>query len=137
MKVMVDTNIVVDVYQNRAGFSETSAKILKLSESKKISGFITASTVTDIYYILGRHIKDRQQLRTLVQKLLTAVALTDVLAKDVTEAFNLPMDDFEDALFAQCAKRVKADYIVTRNTTDFINSPVPAMEPDAFVNKFS
>jgi len=107
MKVMVDTNIVIDVYQNRAGFAQTSAKIIKLSESNKITGIVTASTVTDIYYILSRHVKDRQQLNTLVQKFLTTVKLVDVLAADVTDAFNLPMDDFEDALFAQCAKRVK------------------------------
>jgi predicted nucleic acid-binding protein len=72
----------------------------------------------------------------LVQKLLTTVRLVDVLATDVTEAFNLAIDDFEDALFAQCAKRVRADYIVTRNTKDFVDSPIPSMEPDDFLNKF-
>jgi len=136
MKVMIDTNVILDVYQNREPFAQTSAKILKLSETKKVTGLVTASTVTDIYYILGRHIKDSQQLRTLVQKLLTTVTLLDVMAKDVTEAFALPMDDFEDALFAQCGKRVKADYIVTRNPDDFVNSPVPAMEPDDLINRF-
>jgi len=136
VKVMVDTNIVIDVYQNRANFAPASAKILKLSESRKITGIVTASTITDIYYILGRHIRDRQQLHILVQKFLTTVKLIDVLATDVTEAFNLPLDDFEDALFAQCAKRVKADYIVTRNLKDFVGSPVPCVEPDNFLDKF-
>ena len=136
MKVMIDTNIIIDVYKNRAEFAQFGVKILKLSESKKITGFITASTVTDIYYILGKHIKDRIQLKILIQKLLTTVTLADVLAADVAEAFNLDMDDFEDALFAQCAKRVKADYIVTRNIADFINSPVPSMKPDDFLSKF-
>jgi len=136
MKIMVDTNVIIDVYQNRAAFAPTSAKILKLSENSKIIGMITASTVTDIYYILGRYIKEQKRLNTLVQKLLSTVRLVDVLATDVTEAFNLEMDDFEDALFAQCAKRVKADYIVTRNTKDFVDSPIPSMEPDDFLNKF-
>ena len=62
--------------------------------------------------------------------------LVDVLATDVTEAFSLAMDDFEDALFAQCAKRVRADYIVTRNTKDFVDSPAPSVEPDDFLDKF-
>ena len=134
MKVMIDTNVIIDVYQNRPPFVTTSAKILKLAESREITGMVTASTITDIYYILGRHIKDRQQLKTLVQKFL--VKLLDVLVADVTEAFNLPMDDYEDALFAQCAKRAKADYIITRNTKDFASSPVPCMDPDTFLDKF-
>ena len=136
MKIMIDTNIVIDVYQNRAGFAQASVKILKLSECNKITGIVTASTITDIYYILGRHIKDRQLLSAMVQKFLTTVKLIDVLAADVTEAFNLPMDDFEDALFTQCAKRIKADYIVTRNPEDFVRSPVPCIEPDNFLDTF-
>jgi len=75
-------------------------------------------------------------LKTLVKKMLRTVTVADVLASDITEAFKLPMDDFEDALFAQCGKRVKADYIISRNTVDFIHSPIPAIEPDDFLNKF-
>ena len=136
MKVMFDTNVIIDVYQNRPPFVTTSAKVLKLAESRKLTGMVTASTITDVYYILGRYIKDQAQLKALVQKFLSTVKLLDVLATDVNEAFNLPMDDYEDALFAQCAIRVKADYIITRNPKDFKNSPVPCMEPEAFLDKF-
>ena len=136
MKVMLDTNVIIDVYQNRIPFVVNSAKVLKLAESRKFTGIITAGTITDIYYILGRHIKDKAQLKILVQKFLSTVKLVDVLAADVTEAFNLPIDDFEDALFAQCAKRIKADYIITRNPNDFMSSPVPSIEPDTFLDKF-
>ena len=135
MKVMIDTNVIIDVYQRRDGY-ESCAQILKLSESKKFKGFLTASTITDIYFILGKYIKDDEQLRTLVKSLLTTVTLEDVFAKDVHAAFDLPMSDFEDALFAQCAKRISADYIVTGNVNDFANSPVKAMKPDEFLLKF-
>ena len=136
MKIMIDTNIIIDVYQNRPDFVENSGKILKLSESRKIIGFITASTITDIYFILGRHIKDKNQLKWLVQKLLKSVTLTDVMAKDVTDAFDLPIEDFEDALLAQCAKRLKASFIVTRNLKDFLDSPVQPISPDEFLERF-
>jgi hypothetical protein len=49
---------------------------------------------------------------------------------------ELDMTDYEDALAAQCAKRIKADCIVTRNTADFMASPVPAKEPSAFLRQF-
>jgi predicted nucleic acid-binding protein len=133
---MIDTNVIIDVYQNRLDLVENSSKVLRLSETNKIMGFITASTITDIYFILGRHIKDRRALKALVQTLLTSVTLSDVLAKDVTDSFNLPMSDFEDALLAQCAKRLRTDYIVTRNIEDFINSPVKPITPDDFLDMF-
>ncbi|GHV33170.1 PIN domain-containing protein [Clostridia bacterium] len=136
MKIMIDSNVVVDVYQDRELFADNSASVLKLSESGKVSGFITASMVTDIYFILGRHIKDNDRLRQLVRKLLTTVTLTDVFAKDVTAALDSPVSDFEDALVAQCAKRVRADYIVTRNEKDFAKSTVPAITPEDFLHKF-
>ena len=136
MKIMIDTNVIIDIYQNRMPFVDNSIKILKLSESRKVAGYITASAITDIYYILNRYIKDHEQMMMLVKKLLTSVTLVDVLAKDVTDSFDLVMEDFEDALLAQCAKRLKTDYIVTRNPKDFMNSPVPPIKPDDFLNKF-
>ena len=136
MKIAIDTNVIIDVYQNRLPFAVNSGRVLKLSECGRLVGYITASTVTDIYYILGRHIKDRVQLKALVQKLLTAVTLADVTARDVVSSFDLPMADFEDALLAQCAKRLNADYIVTRNERDFANSPVTPITPDVFLDKF-
>ncbi|GHV18001.1 twitching motility protein PilT [Clostridia bacterium] len=136
MKIMIDSNVVVDVYQDRELFADNSAAVLKLSESGKVSGFISASMITDIYFILGRHIKDDDRLRQLVRKLLTTVTLTDVFAKDVTAALDSPVSDFEDALVAQCAKRVRADYIVTRNEKDFTKSAVPAISPEDFLHKF-
>ena len=135
MKIMIDTNVIIDVYQKRGGY-EKCAEVLKLSESKKIKGCLTASTVTDIYFILGKHIKDDEYLRHLVQTLLTTLTLEDVYAKDVYAAFDLPMSDFEDALLAQCAKRLNVDYIITGNKDDFVNSPVNAFTPDDFLFKF-
>jgi len=135
MKIMIDTNVVIDVHQQRDGY-EHGAQILKLSENKKIKGMLTASTITDIYFILGKYIKDDAHLRHLVQTLLSIVTLEDVYAKDVYAAFELPMHDFEDAVLAQCAKRLNADYIVTGNTDDFVNSPVKALKPEEFLTKF-
>jgi len=136
MKILIDTNIIVDVYQNREPFTLKSKAVLQLSERGRISGIITANQVTDIYYILGRHIRERAHLKLLVQKLLSTVMLADVTAADITAAFDLNMPDYEDALTAQCARRMKADYIITRNIKDFLESPVPVITPDDFMDKF-
>ena len=67
---------------------------------------------------------------------MMSVTLADVMAKDVTDSFDLAIVDFEDALLAQCAKRLKTDYIVTRNINDFMGSPVPPITPDDLPDRF-
>ncbi len=68
--------------------------------------------------------------------LIDILEVIDVTKVNCIKALALPMNDFEDALLAHCAKRVKADYIITRNVKDFINSPVNAISPKEFLPHF-
>jgi len=67
---------------------------------------------------------------------LQLIDIIDVTAKDVRNAFHPDVGDFEDELISVCAERAKIDYIITRNTKDFTNSPVPAITPEDFLTKF-
>ncbi len=136
MKIAIDNNIILDVFQNRKPFVEFSSRILRLIETKQIKGFITANSITDIYYILKRFLKDTEKVYKAIEVLLKLVEIIDVTANDVKEAFQPQVIDFEDELMSVCANRAKMDYIITRNTKDFINSPVPAITPDDFITKF-
>lgn len=113
-----------------------SSQVLHLVEINQIKGSITANSITDIYYVLNRYLKDKQQLYKVIDVLLQLVAIIDVTARDVKKAFHPGVLDFEDELIWVCAARAKIDYIITRNTKDFINSPVPAITPEDFVTKF-
>ncbi|NMA52555.1 MAG: PIN domain-containing protein, partial [Peptococcaceae bacterium] len=68
--------------------------------------------------------------------LCAVVDIADVGKADILSAMELDIPDYEDALAAQCARRIRADCIVTRNITDFVSSPVPAKEPAAFLRQF-
>lgn len=136
MKVLIDTNIVIDVLAKREPFCKMSAQILRLSEAGKITAFISASSVTDIVYILQKYIQDKSQLTQTVQNLLGIVDIADTLKSDILKAFQLAFDDYEDAVQARCARRIKADYIITRNTSDFTHSPVPVRTPESFLKEF-
>jgi len=127
MKLMLDTNIVVDVLSRRDGYEE-SLQLVKYCELGKVEGFVSAVTVTDVMYILRKHI-DPSLVREAVQTLLLIVDVANVLKSDITSAFTSDMKDYEDAVQASCAERVKADYIVTRNIKDFASSPMPAILP--------
>ena len=133
MKLLLDTNIVVDILTKRDGYKESRA-ILRLCEAGRAEGFVSVTTVTDVMYILRKHV-DPNNVRDSVQTLLSIVDAADVLKNDIAAAFSSEMEDYEDAVQAACAARNKADYIITRNVRDYINSPVPAILPDDFLNR--
>ncbi|MGE5582141.1 MAG: PIN domain-containing protein [Bacillota bacterium] len=135
MKVLIDTNIIIDVLAKREPFHATSAQILRLSETGRITAFISANSVTDIVYILRKYIPDKTVLTSIIQNLLSIVDVADILKTDILRAFELDFTDYEDALQARCAKRIKANYIITRNPPDFANSPVPALTPESFLKE--
>ena len=127
MKLLLDTNIVVDILSRRAGY-EDSLGILRACEVKRAEGFVSAVTVTDVMYILRKHIAP-VDVREALSTLLAIVDVADVLKSDIRGAFSCGMNDFEDAVQAMCAKRIDADCIVTRNVRDFECSPVPPRLP--------
>ena len=127
MKLLLDTNIVVDILSRREGYMD-SLKVLKHCEIKKAAGYISAITVTDVTYILRKHIR-ADRVREALLTLLSIVDVADVLKSDIRGAFTCGMKDFEDAVQAICARRIGADYIVTRNLKDFDASPVRAISP--------
>jgi len=127
MKVLLDTNIVVDILSKRKGYKE-SLQVFQYCELGKVTGYVSAITVTDVLYILRKHIAP-EEVRNTVQALLLIVDVAGILKSDISAAFASKMKDFEDALQSSCAKRIKADYIVTRNIDHFKESDVPAILP--------
>jgi predicted nucleic acid-binding protein len=127
MRVLLDTNIIVDIISKRSGY-EDSLQIFKYCELGVIEGFVSATTVTDVMYILRKHIAP-SDVRDAVQTLLLIVDVASVLKSDISSAFLSEMKDFEDAVQSSCAVRIKADYIITHNLTDFVKSTIAAIPP--------
>ena len=127
MRLLLDTNIIVDILTKRTGY-EDSRMILRYCEAGRAEGLISATTVTDVMYILRKHIAP-SAVREAVQTLLSIVGVAGVLKADIIAAFASDMIDYEDAVQASCAARNKADYIVTRNVKDVEKSSVPAILP--------
>ncbi len=136
MKAIIDNNVILDVFQNREPFVQHSSKVLRLVETNHLKGFITANSITDIYYVLNKYIKDKQRLYSIIEILQKLVDIIDVTALDIKEAFHSGVIDFEDELICVCAKRAKVDYIITRNKKDFTHSSVKAITPKEFLNEF-
>jgi len=135
MKVLIDTNVILDALMNRAPWAEAAQELLRVIAAGKIKGCIIASQTTNIFYLLHRQGMDEATVKTIIQKLSEAVSVVGVTPADVQEALTCPMPDYEDALLACCAKRQKAAFIITRNERDFKQSPVKALSPQAFIQQ--
>ena len=132
MKIILDTNIVLDILLKREEFYQASYDTVKLSVRDRINAVLPTNIITDVYYVLNRN--DKALAKPILEKFLPLVDMCEVIPADITAAFSLEMKDFEDAVVAATAFRVNANYIVTRNGKDFEGSPVPAIEPGDFLD---
>ncbi|MCL2620738.1 MAG: PIN domain-containing protein [Defluviitaleaceae bacterium] len=132
MKILIDTNVVLDVVLVRGIFYENSRKILVLSDETGI-GYVSVSQLKDVSYFVRKMTKSQERAKVSINALSAFVGFLDLGSVDVMTALASPMKDFEDALLAACAKRHGMDYIVTRNEADFAHSPVPALTPEQFL----
>lgn len=137
MKIMCDTNIIIDVLLEREPFTEDSCKVLSLCEEHKIDGFISASSITDIYYLVRKYTHSTDLAYKAVGKLLEIVKVCSVANSDVLTAFQQKAKDFEDCLMATCAKSIRCDYIITRNKKDFQEFDIPLLTPSELLQTFS
>ncbi|MEL1136071.1 PIN domain-containing protein [Desulfitobacterium sp. THU1] len=136
MKVLIDTNVILDALVGRVPYSVSAEKLFLLVAEDKLSAFITASSVTDIYYLLRKYLHNENLSREVLLKLFNLFEVIEVTGSDCEKAMSIPIKDYEDALLATCARRKKLDFIITRNTKDFIGSPVKADEPDGFLTRY-
>ena len=130
MKLLIDTNIILDALLKREPLVESAAAILFAVAEDKADGYITASTFTDMHYLIRKCLKDEARTRQILLDLLEVVSVLDVTGSDIEKAFELPMEDYEDALLAFCAKRHRMDAIITRNLKHYKNSPIQAIQPE-------
>jgi predicted nucleic acid-binding protein len=134
MKVLIDTNVALDVLLHRKDYAY-AATISSLAENKVVSGFISASAITDIFYIAKKAL-GKIQTKEELKKLLLVFKPATVTDEDIFHALNLDWDDFEDSVQFAVGHSFSVDYIVTRNIGDYASSSIPAIEPDHFVKLF-
>ena len=137
MNVLIDTNVVLDLLIKREPFYENAARIRVLSENGHINSYISASAVTDIYYIAKKELNNKDAVITLVENLLKTTSIAAVTETSIHEALVLKWDDFEDAVQYVAGQSISADYIITRNKTDFIGSKIEVLSPDEFLSKIT
>ena len=132
--VFLDTNIVIDLLADRKPFSLFAAKLFQFSLSGTIKIYVSAVSYNNIYYIL-RQSKPNAETIQLLAQLSALTEITDVTRSIIQDALKTDFTDFEDAIQYYCALSIASlDFIVTRNTKDFIKSVLPVMTPESAVS---
>ena len=133
MRILVDTNVLLDYALIRKPFFESAEKIFKLCDSKELYGYIAAHSVMNLFYIL-RHDYKPNERRNILKEFCSIYYVVGIdHEKIIASLENENFSDVEDCLQTECAKSCGAQYIVTRNIKDFENSDVPAITPDEFL----
>jgi len=118
VKVLLDTNIIIDHALQRQPFWEASEQILAAIEQKQIEGYISASTFSDLYYII-RRARGRDWALTYLNNLITFCQIATVNHSAIAMALTANFRDFEDAIQSAKAVLNQLDALVTRNPQDF------------------
>lgn len=130
MTVLLDTNIIMDVLQERQPFDIAAKEIMLLGQNGKIKCFFTANAATDIFFLYSKA-RGRKMAKYALAFLLSTYNVVTVTREDCLKALALQNDDFEDALVEICAKNISADYIISRDDKFAdIATEVKVIKPD-------
>lgn len=134
MKILLDTNILIDWVSHRENY-QYAREIVYLCANKKIEGCIAAHSVTNMFYILrkGFGLAERKTVFDTISRIFTIVPVDGQKLRVAVN--NADFKDFEDCLQMECAKEFEAEYIVTRNISDFASSSISAVEPHDFLER--
>lgn len=129
MKILFDTNVILDVLLDREPFSDIATKLVSKVEKNEIIGYLGATTVTTIYYLAAK-VAGKKKADLEISKLLSIFQIAPVNKSVLTEAIKTKFKDFEDAVLHEAAKQVEIQGIVTRDPTDFKNATLSIYSPE-------
>ena len=139
MKVLLDTNVILDVLQKRDPWFDDGKEIFLAVATKQIDGFVTAKEIADIHFFSRKQFKGEENIDDKARKIITGIlalfGIIDTLGEDCQNALGIENNDYEDAVMITSAKRAGVDFIITRNTEHFEQSPVPVCTPADFVHQ--
>ncbi len=133
MKVLFDTNVILDVLLDREPFADDASYLLSKVERSELIGFACATTITTIHYLTAKALGVSDACRH-IDSLLSLFVIAPVNRSVLENAARSKFDDFEDAVLHASALNAGAQYIVTRNSSDFKKSRLPVLEPGELVN---
>lgn len=133
MKALIDTCVIMDAIQSRKPFDRDAEGVFLAASAMRFNGYVTAKSMTDIFYLSHRLTHDNTLARTIIGRIASLFDILDTAGADILSAVASNIPDFEDAVMIETAAREHMDCIVTRNTRDYTGSIVPVFMPSEFL----
>ena len=135
--LFIDTDVIIDFLIDRKPFSREAAIIFTLIEQKKLKGFSSSLTFSNLYYVL-RKIESHNRVISKLESLSKIVGILKVEEQTIKNALASGFPDFEDSIqYFSAVDSKKIDVIITRNVKDFKKSEIPVMTPGDFLKTAS
>jgi predicted nucleic acid-binding protein len=135
--LFIDTDVIIDFLIDRKPFSREAAIIFTLIEQKKLKGFSSSLTFSNLYYVL-RKIESHNKVISKLDSLSKMVEILKVEEQTIKNALASGFPDFEDSIqYFSAVDSKKIDVIITRNIRDFKKSEIPVMTPGDFLKTAS
>ena len=135
MKILLDTNVVLDVLLAREPFVDLAREIFILIENGEIEGYLCATSVTTLHYLIGRE-SNKKEANEIIEKLLTLFEVSPVTKKILYDASINNGLDYEDSVIYTSAFYSEIDIIVTRDKRGFKESKISTLNPKEFLAFF-
>ena len=129
IRVLLDTNIIIDFLTDRQPFSLHATDIFRQARTESIELFTSSHSFATTHYIMKKLLPEKEQ-RSVLTKLNQHLQILPVTEKEIQHALSPSHQDFEDSIQIFTALTGNIDYIVTRNIKDFKKSPVKIKTPD-------
>ena len=135
--LFIDTDVIIDFLIDRKPHSREAAIIFTLIEQKKIKGYASSLTFSNLYYVL-RKVESHNKVITKLDSISRLVTILKVDQQTIKDAIASGFSDFEDSIQYNCALDYKKiDVLITRNTKDYKNSEIPVMTPAEYLKTVS
>lgn len=133
MKVLIDTNVIIDALTSREPWNESAEKIFIMAANHMMDMYITASSATDIYYLVRKYLHSADQAKRVMEKLYSLVGILTVSGAECIDALASSIGDYEDAVVERVSVKADMDYIITRNVKDYQQGMMKTISPDDFI----
>ena len=133
MKILIDTNVMMDVLFARDPFLADSITVLHMCEEDFAEAVVTSKTLMDVYYFLRKYLKSEKEARKVIRKIMSMVTVCDIKTEYLEDAFAAGNDDYEDAVQASCAKAEGCSMIISRDKKHYEGVGVKCLTPSEFV----
>lgn len=132
-KILVDTNVLLDYLLEREPFFEDAKQVILSCTDGKTKGCIAAHSISNMFFILRKDYNARERREILSNFCMIFDVEGIDKAKLLSGLANEDFSDFEDCLQMECAKSYGAEYIVTRNVSDYAASEIKAVLPSEYL----